>query len=288
EALSYAKINRLILNDDLETIDYMGIYSLYNLTHLSIPAGVTILEDAIGQCPELERIEFRGKPLSFSHIINGCPNLQHVYINAPEENVSLDGLFADDYENLNIFSPTLDKGFEYGGSHTLFIPGGCSDNYASSSTAELKEMWKYVINRRNNYIAVIPSDDVTINTVTINGRAATPLKEYSNCYPIEEIMTVSENIDAEPEVTVEFTLHGHQTLTTHYTKDFNATIEDSDHDIITGINKIDDSSFECVNVYSLDGSLILVNADKAALSRLEPGLYILDSGSKITKVMINH
>ena len=287
-ALAASRIERLILNDGLESLVSNSIRDTQHLKHISIPKSVRMLEDAIAYCWELESIEFRGKPQSFSHIINGCPKLQHVYINAPEENVSLDGLFADDYENLNIFSPTLDKGFEYGGSHTLFIPGGCSDNYASSSTAELKEMWKYVINRRNNYIAVIPSDDVTINTVTINGRTATPLKENSNCYPIEEIMTVSENIDAEPEVTVEFTLHGHQTLTTHYTKEFNATIEDSDHDIITGINKIDDSSFECVNVYSLDGSLILVNADKAALSRLEPGLYILDSGSKITKVMINH
>lgn len=295
-AFNGSNISNLIFNEGLESLSSQSIAAATGLKHISIPKSVRIYEDAIQECYNLESVTFRGNIETYGSIFHYCPYLQHIYIDSEEEEeISLEGLFADDYENLNVFSPLIGKNFLYSGKHSIFVPGGCGALFEGNEPAEITELWKYAISRENNYIAIIPLfDELSIDRITINGRVTEPIVAGSSCYRIEEdntsasMMVAAEADDntAGLDVKVDYTLHGRQKLSTHYTKEFNADIADTTEDIMTGTNQIGNEFNDGLDVYSIDGDLIHKGADKTVIGNLDSGVYIIRSGGKTIKVMI--
>ena len=281
-------VTDLILNEGLQTIDQYAVWGNDHLQHITIPAGVTIQEWAFFDNIELESVTFHGNPTTFSNIFAYCPFLKYIYVTAEEESVKLDGLFGDEYENLEFYNSSVDKKFEYSGAQTIFVPGACSDRYSGIDNTDIVEMWTYRINRNNNCIAISPNvEDIEIKEVTINGHVATP---ENNIYKIiDETAKGSETIDSESypttdlDVKVEYVLHGHQVMVTHYSPVFNATIPDSD---VSGVEDLSIEKSEVIDVYGLDGSVVVKNGNPSALQKLIPGVYVIRQGSKTMKVAV--
>ncbi|MDE6770465.1 MAG: leucine-rich repeat domain-containing protein, partial [Muribaculaceae bacterium] len=222
-------VTDLILNEGLQTINQYAVSGNDHLQHISIPTGVTIHEHAFYDNIELESVTFRGNPITFSNIFAYSPSLKYIYVPAEEESVNLDGLFSDEYENLELYNSSIDKKFEYSGAHTVYIPGACMDRYSKTDDVDVVEMWSYRINRGNNCIAILPvAEGIEIKAVTINGRIATG---ENNIYKIVDDAAKIES-EADPysdlDVKVEYVLRGRHVMLTHYSPEFNAAIPDAD------------------------------------------------------------
>lgn len=290
-ALDTNLITDLIFNDGLETISEYALFGSWTLQHLSLPSSVFISPNAIYDSYALESVTFHGTPGITGPIFYNCPVLRHIYVNAPEgETVKLDGLFAEEYENLNIYSPKLDPDFEYAGNHTIFVPGACASRHELSRAANVVEMWKYGVSPAKGLISIVPQiEGLKIEKVTINGRVVKPTTENGTFYQIEEdtpeveMLSEGDASDKNPDVQVEYTLHGRQTMTTHYTPEFNAALPD---DLPTAIETIAGDSAAEIEIYSLDGTLLFKGNDKSALGRLAPGVYLTRRGNQTRKVCV--
>lgn len=284
--------SQIIFNEGLETLATRSIMTGVNLVHLSLPKSVNLQEQAIAHCNGLESITFHGTPGSYAAAILDCPNLKHIYVESDDEEiVNLNGLFEDEYENLNLFSSKLDKNFEYDGKHTIFVPGACAERH-ESEVADVAEMWEYSVSPSRNLISIVPRiEGLSIDKVTINGRVVKPTSENNFFYQIEEdsqaIETRSDNdmtAGKELDVQVEYTIHDRQHMTTHYTPEFNATLPD---DLPTGIGMIMDGSLGEIEVYGLDGIFLFKGNSRSALEQLKSGVYMIRRGNNTEKVLIN-
>lgn len=278
-------ISDIIFNERLNIIDRWAVGSNTSLKHISIPASVRIMENAFRNNYALESVTLNGVVNANAGIFEDCPNLKHIYIDAEEE-VNLDGLFVDEYENLNFFNPSMEKKFAYSGNHTIFIPGASQDQLGVGHQANVLEMWEYMIDRNNNRIAVVPAmEGLAIDKVTINGRVVTPENNiYDTVDKAAEVNMLSDmDSKADLDVRIEYTLHGRQSMNTHYTPEFNATIQDS---VITGIRDLSAEESDMVDVYGIDGTLLIKHGYKTDIQLLAPGIYIIKEGAKSTKTVI--
>ncbi|MDE6026968.1 MAG: C10 family peptidase [Muribaculaceae bacterium] len=280
-------ISGLILNEGLQMIHPSAVNSNKELSYLSIPVSVTILENAFYANGSLESVTFNGTPTTFGTIFAYCPELKHIYVNG-EERISFDGLFDYEYENLNIYNPSAEKKFEYSGNHTILVPGAYSDIFGATSGAKVLEMWEYKIDRKNNRLAVTPAmEGISIDKVTINGRVVAPEGGIYTIFDEPSEMKSKVVSEADPyarlDVEVEYTLHGRQSMTTHYAPEFNATIPDS---VVTGIEDMFGMDSDIIDVYATDGTVLVKNGDKSALNQLAPGVYIIRKGGRCMKVAV--
>lgn len=284
-----ADVTSIIVNDGVRKIETNTIAHNHNMKYLSLPGSAVISADAIWNNLGLESVAFRGNTVDYANIISFSPLLQHVYVNGDNEILSLDGLFSDGYENLNIYSSTLNKSFQYSGQHTVFVPGGCAERFNDGETNNVAEMWEYKISRGQNLISIKPLyEDITISKVVINGREVT---SENNMYSIDPEDTPANILRAEdgdaPEtldVKVEYSLHGRHSMSTHYTPAFNSTIPDT---VITGVETVAADCLRNTDIYTLSGVLILKDANEDSLRKLNQGVYIVRKGNVSKKIFIN-
>ncbi|MDE5553360.1 MAG: leucine-rich repeat domain-containing protein, partial [Malacoplasma sp.] len=124
----------------------------------------------------------------------------------------------------------------------LYVPGGTKDLYGTDNDISISEMWSYHIDRSNGFINIKPEiDGLTIDNVLLNGSIATP---FTNC-----IYKLSQNSDLD--VVVNYTLHGRQAMSTHYTPEFNSQLPDSELALPIAVTSID---LSLVNIKDKEGA----------------------------------
>lgn len=282
-----SNISGLVLNDGLRLIDPYAIYANNSLSYVSIPSSATILESAFNSNPTLESVAFNGQPTAIGKIFANCPAIKHIYLNG-EGKIGFDGLFEDEYENLNFYNPSIESRYDYSGNHTLIIPGAAAEMFGEIPAENVIEMWEYKIDRGNNRLLIAPAmEGISIDKVTINGRVVNLENGYYSIAEDSPELMANATADSEPyvdpDVKVEYTLHGLQSMTTHYAPEFNATLPDS---VITGIDNLTGGESSAIDIFSLDGTEVVKGADKSALQKLAPGVYIIRQGSKRMKVAV--
>lgn len=203
------------------------------------------------------------------------PSLKYVYIKSSNA-VNFGGRF---YYSVNpdhdYFTSSLNPQATVPYGCKIYVPGGIK--LSRSAGSELADMWKYEIDKLNGKVKIEPLiEGLAIDKVVINGvhkeMNSTGLYEYE---PI--------NI-TDLEVTVEFTLHGRQHMTTHYDKEFNATMPDTD---LSGISEIVvDDGASMIEVYNVNGIMVMKADDKAQLDQLSAGVYVVRQGSSVKKFVV--
>jgi len=187
------------------------------------------------------------------------------------------------YENTMYESPQENVTFYYPGATPIVF---------NQDWHQPKEMWKYMIDKKNNQIAIIPNiDEIELNRVVINGKEAANNNNIYNCESCD-------NLDIE----LEYTLYGIQDMVTHYTPMFNASQPDSDLSAIedltinSGKVYVENRSVHIVNstgkncrIILPDGTIVYEDSSDSnhkVFAASIPGLYLVAVGSETCKVLI--
>lgn len=146
-------------------------------------------------------------------------------------------------------------------------------------------MWQYEIDNDNQRVYIKPLiEDLTIDSVVINGKVASCGNSVYKLENTADLTAVNDNADID--VVVNYTLHGRQTMSTHYTPEFNSGIKrTSIDDFVSGIEEI--PCFEegkIVKIYTTMG--VLVFDGKYNDANLDRGIYIIVSQDRIFKQLI--
>ncbi len=140
---------------------------------------------------------------------------------------------------------------------------------------ERHEMFGMNCNKKGNTVNIYPDlYGVHIERVFING-----LECFSdNCL-------YKADFSNDVEIKVVYNYLGFDTMTTEYTADFIASLPDS-QDYSDGVDDIFADNRERVEVFSLSGIFIKNVSTREELNTLQPGMYVLRSGNKTEKVLI--
>lgn len=273
-AVAYSDIESLVINKDCAKMEYNSIALNEYLQHIILPANASVSESAINQCFNLNSVTFTGDLETHLGIFANCQNLENIIVDS-EENVNLDGIFGAEVAEqkiVNIFSPALERNYEYSDDCVVYVPGAATEGHGETRASEVKEMWEYALNRNEGIFCINPLiDNIKIDKVIVNGKE---VARKDGVYPIAEV----GNID----IKVDYTLFDHQQLTTHYTNEFNSAIQDSVVSGISGVMIEDDDVFD---LYGADGMLRKKNCNSADLQNQTPGMYILKYGNRTVKIV---
>ncbi|MDE5976340.1 MAG: leucine-rich repeat domain-containing protein, partial [Muribaculaceae bacterium] len=264
-------ITEIIFNENLETIEREAVRA-ESIEHITMPKNAFVYSYAINS-HSLKSVAFTGCLKNYSEIFFDCSELENIFIDSPEETVYLDGIFTDIKECINVFSSSPVKNFIYSEQCIVYVPGRAADNYAVTRATDLKEMWRYNVNRKDMKMEIIPEfEGVEIDKVTVNGKV---VNSIDGVY----LLSDANNID----VKVEYTLLGHQKMSTHYDSKFNEKVPDA---IVSGIGETPNSQANLIDIYGIDGMLYKKGASIDDLKGFGPGIYILRQGNKSRKVVI--
>ena len=266
---------QFFINSDCEYIDAGAIHSNSQIEHIVMPKNAIVQPDAISSCCSLKTMTFTGNLRMKEMMISNCDSLLTLIIDSPDEVVELDRIFANEKETINIFTSSTEKNFIYSDSCVIYVPGQCSEGYKTRAAGEVKEMWRYNINRQEGIFEIVPLvEGLTIDQVTINDKVVVP---QGGIYELDDAST--------QDIKVDFTLLGRQKMSTHYTSEFNATVADSK---VSGVGELIGSEETAPDVYTIDGLQIMMNASREDISRLPNGVYILREGNRSRKIVVRN
>ncbi|MDE6791841.1 MAG: C10 family peptidase, partial [Muribaculaceae bacterium] len=275
DAIRDASVSNLVINKECDLIKEYATQWCNNLNSITLPPKASILPYAFQALENLETVTFTGNLKNREKIFRSCDKLSNILIEAPGEVVELDGIFDEPKESVNILTSSTSKNFVYSDPCVVFVPGQCADGYKTKAdgNVEVREMWRYNINRKENIFEIVPEmEGLTIDKVTINGKV---VNHQADIYPLDGAAT--------QDIKVDFTLFGHQKMTTHYTSEFNETVKDAP---VTGVQGVIGSFVSTADVYTIDGLQVLKNASREEISRLANGVYIIREGNRSRKVVI--
>lgn len=242
EILDYATINGI--NMPVKLIS-PGAFRGADLHNITISTNNTVnIYSAFAGCNHLESITLSENFHTdyFRFMTFKIPNFKYLYNNStkifPEIAQELYYISRLEGKTFDVFSSRLDYNIlenslvreEITNIGKTYIPGALieyiklTDGYYYESALpffNFHEMWEYAIDRKNGAIKVKALiDGLVIDGVTINGvhNGANPQGLYN----------YNSINDANPDVIVEYTLHKFQSMTTHYTPEFNTSLPDSD------------------------------------------------------------
>ena len=180
------------------------------------------------------------------------------------------GLFGVDnsinnYKRTKIYNPYMYRNivcqnYDFDRRYDFYYPGG-----ADLEESYDKEMWHYNIYPDKKIIEIVPLiEELSIDKVTIDGQESAS-QNFRYSYS-----------SSAPEVIVDYTLHGRQSMSTRYTPDFNADVEDL----------IVEAADSFVTVYNLSG-IEIYSGSMMDMPPLSAGIYILRrSDGTVTKFRI--
>ncbi|MDE6226164.1 MAG: C10 family peptidase [Muribaculaceae bacterium] len=282
-AISLTGLESVVFNSKCEVIPSYAVEADTELTHITLPANAFIHSEAFNCLYNLKSVTFTGNLKMHDGIFFLCTGLNNIIIDSDKDIVDLNGIFATPVDEINIFTSSFDKNFEYSGKYNLFVAGASTDAFKNDEASEVQEMWAYGIDRNEKVITITPKvDGLAIERVLING------KEAENIY--------SSRADAVPafvcavddlnnlNVTIEYTLFGSQRMCSEYKSDFNNQMPHSE----SGVDSILNESSVITEVYTIDGIRMLKNASKEEINRLPNGIYIFREGNRTRKVVVNN
>lgn len=158
----------------------------------------------------------------------------------------------------------------------IYIPGIGSQkimNKISRYGLPVTEMWNYALDKDCNVISISDIKDfVSIERVLINGCVTKPADDG--------LYYFAPKPDGDVEVYINYTLNGEQSMGTHYSTEYNARLESTA--IVNSVHDIESDDGDAhVDVYSLQGILLLHNATAGDVKNLPSGVYIIN-GQKIS------
>lgn len=272
ESFVSCAVTDVIFNPTLSVISNNALYSATGVRHVSLPLSASIYPQAIYACDNLESITFTGLPKRYANMAVQCKSLRNIIMANETEIINLDNAFTDIRDELNIFTRSLNPNFSYSQNANIYIPGATNSNY--NQYGNVKEMWKYEIDRAKGRIKVEPLiDGVVIDGVSVNGNYQKV--NTDGIYYFDAVTYSGLNVD------VEYTLHDRQPMTTHYDAQFNAAVPDAD--LTTGVNDITVDTENINDVYNIQGICIRRNATQADIDALPAGIYIING----RKVVVN-
>lgn len=171
--------------------------------------------------------------------------------------------------------PKALPGYYYEDTYNLYCPGGvaCKDDIL---LAAMHEMWNYNLDSKNGIVRIAPViDGLVFDEIVINGEKQ-PVSSTNFYY----FSPGTESLD----IVVNYNLHHRQSMSTHYTPEFNSTYAQSD---FSGIESIEFGNRpQNLRVYTLTGIKLLQDASEKDIDSLVPGLYIITDGIHTKKVAI--
>ncbi|MDE5782750.1 MAG: C10 family peptidase [Prevotella sp.] len=226
----FAMANEITYNNETYPVKYMASQSLLarDIRHIEFPEYFETLDlnfifgsTSITLNKNLKQIVPQESPFRVGEIL--CLRNDEM----------LDLSMLDSYV---AFTEKLTPNFSTSNSVTrLYVPGAAIQNYESSlkNVSNINEMWSYQINKKYNVLKIESlCPEVEINRIILNG---SPVNPFSGKYEFESI----SNLD----VVVEYTVNGVQSMTTHYTPEFNTSLPNSDLGLVSEIN-LNETSLE--------------------------------------------
>lgn len=286
--------------ESVEKLPYSCLfYKMPNLTEIEIPRLKELTSMFVNHCPRIKHIVLPDEVVSAPggefiadcdslesitlgrdfEIVSGIhrnPRLTTIYLRN-EKIINIPYIFDGDagfdgmgYYVLDFYTDQISKNVAIDDCKAFYVPGGCKEQFDLPSE-KVHELWRYAIDRTRKLILIDPADaSIAIDRVAINGAEVEPTGAL---YPIDDTPGI--------DVVVDFTLHGRQGMTTHYTHEFNAEIEDEDLSGISGISLDADIP---VRIYSPSG--ILLFEGKIADANLKEGIYIIVAKDGVRKRLI--
>ena len=264
----------IIFNPQLEVIEQKALRSP-GVKEIVLPNNAFVYSDAFPSVETLETLVFTGNLKSSEAIIGFAPSLKNILIETSDKLVNLNGIFSEPMETINIFTSSTGKNFTYSDPCVVYVPGQCADGYKTKADNDVKEMWRYNINRKEGIFEIVPQiEGLTIDKVTINDKV---VALQDGIYKLDGAST--------QDIKVDFTLLGRQKMSTHYTSEFNATVADAK---VSGVGEIISSDITTADVYSIDGMIMLRNASKEQINTLPNGIYIIREGNETRKIVVRN
>lgn len=213
-------ISEIIFGNGIKSLGYTGIYNCKNLKHIEFNNDIILsLNFVIGDLPSLESLSMRDFFWSYDNCFCNLPSLKHVYL-LNDNPVDFGNSFYENVNpNHNYFTSSLNPQVTVPDGCNIYVPGGVKAS--RSGGGELAEMWKYEIDKVNGIVKIEPLiEGLAIDEVVINGIHSEV--NQNNIY--ESLQENTTDLD----VTVVFTLHERQQMSTHYDAEFNAAIPSTD------------------------------------------------------------
>ena len=273
--LSCGNLMYINLSKNIRTIGADAFYAT-GLETLSLPKELTIDARAFVLNRNLTTVIFNDNPKREEMIFDGCYDLYNFIINS-EEIVELDGMFdpLEKTSPINIFTSSTGKNFTYSDPCVVYVPGQCADVFMTKADNDVREMWRYNINRKEGIFEIVPQiEGLTIDQVTINDKVVAP---QDGIYKLDGAST--------QDIKVDYTLLGRQKMSTHYTSEFNANVADAK---VSGVGEIISSDITTADVYTIDGLMMLRNASKEQINTLPNGIYIIREGNETRKIVVRN
>lgn len=280
-------LKEIIIPDNVKRMGFCSISDCVNLEYLVLPRDCSFNESCIQNCPSLRYVYIPYHSPYPNRIIASSQNIKAIYLAIePKDNspINIKGIFADIHKDSRIpefFINSVDSQIENYGNASIYLPGK-----ASGMIEDCQEMWTYRLHRDRGAITIVPLiRELAIDKVTINGKAIAPDENY--IYRYGELLYRN---GGDLDVVVDYTLHGRQTMTTHYTPEFNALLpdEEMESDIMPISIDENDSDFDGkIDVYNFQGILLISDCSSKELKTLKPGVYLIVGNGKVRKISLN-
>lgn len=202
------------------------------------------------------------------------------YIERPKLNYYFSALPNDKYFNETIqtlatYNYLSNESFSTNVYESLQIPG--VGNYYSSILEEYhapyQEMWRYALDKENKLVGLLDlKDNVTVNSVTINGKVAERNSDGYYC--------TQDESDEIKDVDVFYTVNNYKNMSTHYNVDYNGLIT-SEELASTPVIGAPDKFYD---LFNLQGVKVRQGVSIHNLpNNLPRGIYILNGQKVIIK-----
>lgn len=243
------------------------------LEHISLHDGVFLRWSTLSDLPALKSVAI-GDVYFETKVFWNVPSLTDIYLTGKSP-VQLEQMF-DEFGCYNIYHSCVTPLISVSQVDKLYVPGGTKERFTSQKSDDVVEMWEYQIDRDLNLIRIHPLiDEIRIDNIVVDGIEMTVTDNS-----VYQLPTTS-NFD----LSVNYTLHGQQKMTTRYDAEFNAQLPSTDLKE-SGIGDVmTDGESEMLEVYNMLG-IRIYSGHKSQMPKLPSGIYIIRHGCKTDKIVI--
>lgn len=290
-------LESLVIPDNIRSISYNGIYDNPNLIHIVLPVNVSADWFAIQNVFSCESLTIRDQKTPLKNLFSGNW-VKNIYFDSSSTAKFNIAEIANGFDVIpNVYCNSVNPSLINLDESSTFVPGQAKCDITGSIVSE---MWKYSLNRENGKLQIKPLiEDILIDQVLVNGIKIAP--DAENIYHYNNTLARSASYD--PDVLVDYTLHGFQHMTTHYTPEFNATLPDEELGALSSMGRVDSDNMislnvsgstlyisganenSCAFIYDIIGNVVY-HGTQRKICDLTPGVYIVTIENHSFKIAI--
>ena len=264
-------ITKITFGKGIKALGYGSVSNCLNLKHIEFNDNIIFTSNSVLlNLPALESFAIGDFVWSYGECFGMLPALKYVYVLNDNHVDFGNSFYSSVSEKHDYFTSSLNPQMTVPSGCKIYVAGGLVDGGRYSEDM-YEEMWSYQINRKSGKIKIEPLiDGLSIDRVAINDNTF----EGST----GGIYKFAGDAESHFSVTVEFTLHGRQKMTTYYDERFNASVPDTD--LTSVLPTVADGDNQRTDVYNLQGICVCRGATQADIDGLPSGVYIIQ-GRKI-------